>query len=76
MTFIIGPLQFHCKSEHKQLKWNKIRQEMCKSASIFPYLQISTLFFKILKSITILKFISWKGWSEKWTRRTPKEKCI
>ena len=50
---VIGTFQFHCKSEHKQVKWNKITCEMCKSDSIFPYLQRSTLFK------WLLKFISW-----------------
>ena len=46
MTFLIGIFQFHCKSEHKQEKSIKVKREMCKSmsVSIFPYLQISTLF--------------------------------
>ena len=39
MTFIIGSFQFYSKSERKQVKWNKITSEMCKSDSIFPYLQ-------------------------------------
>ena len=43
MTFIIGNFQFHCKSEHKQVQRNKIIWDMCKSDSIFPYLQSSTL---------------------------------
>ena len=53
MTFIIGTFQSHCKSKHNQVKWNKITQDMCKSDSIFPYLQSSTLFK------WLLKFISW-----------------
>ena len=28
--FIIGIFQFQCKSEHKQLKRNKLKQNMCK----------------------------------------------
>ena len=44
MTFIIGIFQFYYKSEHKQVKRNKIKQDMCKSDSIIPYLQVSTLF--------------------------------
>ena len=52
MTFIIGTFQFHCKSEHSQVKWNKITRDMCKSDSIFPYLQGSTL------NKWLLKFIS------------------
>ena len=42
--FIIITFLFHCKSEHKQGKSNKIIRDMCKSDSIFPYLQITTLF--------------------------------
>ena len=37
MTFDI--LQFHCKSEHKQVKRNKIKQDIWKSDSVFPNLQ-------------------------------------
>ena len=43
MAFIIGIFQIHCKSEHKQVKRNKIKQEIYKSDNIFPYLQSSTL---------------------------------
>ena len=43
MTIIIGIFQFHCKSEHKQAKWNKIEQDICKSDSISPYLQGSEI---------------------------------
>ena len=32
------------KNEHKQVKKNKIKRSMCKSDSIFPDLQSSTLF--------------------------------
>ena len=39
MTFIIGAFQFHCRSEHKQVKWNKITWDLSKSESLFPYLQ-------------------------------------
>ena len=44
MTFITGTFQFHSKSGHKQLKWNKITRDMCKSDSIFPYLRSCALF--------------------------------
>ena len=53
MTFIIGTFQSPCKSEHDQVRWNKITRDMCKCDSIFPYLQGSTL-FKL-----VLNFISW-----------------
>ena len=43
----------HCKSKHKQVKWNKITWDMCKSDNIFPFWQSSTL------SKWLLKFISW-----------------
>ena len=43
MTFIISIFQFHHRSEDKELKGNKIKQDMCKSDSIFPYVQSSTL---------------------------------
>ena len=57
MTFIIGIFQFYYKSEHKQVKKNKIKQDMCKSDSIIPYLQVSTLFKWLLKLIKLIKFI-------------------
>ena len=41
--FVIGIFQFHYKSEHKQVNWNKIKRET-KSDCIFPYLQSITLF--------------------------------
>ena len=44
MTFIISIFQFPHKSEHKQVKWNEIKQDISKSDSIFPYLQPGTLF--------------------------------
>ena len=44
MNFIIGTFQSNCKSEHNQVKRNKVTRDMCKSDSIFPYLQSSTLF--------------------------------
>ena len=37
MTLVIGIFQFHCKRDHKQVKLNEIKQDMCKSDSIFPY---------------------------------------
>ena len=42
-----------CKNERKQVNWNKTKWIMCKSDSIFPYLQSSALFK------WLLKFISW-----------------
>ena len=54
-----GICQFHCKSGHKQVKWNEIKQDTCKSYSIFPYLQRGTLFK------WLLKFISWEGLFQK-----------
>ena len=56
MIFIFGIFQFHCKSDHKQVKWNKIKQGLCKSDRIFPYLQSSALFKRLLKFI--LRFFS------------------
>ena len=52
MTFIIDIFQFHCKSEQKQVKWNEIKRDMCKSDSIFPYLQRGTLLKWLLRSIS------------------------
>ena len=44
MTFTIGIFQFHCKSDYKQVKLNKIKQNVWKSDSTFPYLQSSLPF--------------------------------
>ena len=44
MTFITSIFQFHCKSEHIQVKRNKIKRDMCKSDGILPYLQRGKLF--------------------------------
>ena len=52
MNSIIGIFQLRFKSEHKEVKWNKIKQEICKSHNIFPYLKISTLFKWLLKFTT------------------------
>ena len=60
MTFITGICQFHCKNEHKQVKWKEIKQDMFKSDSIFPYLQRGAL-FKWLS-----EFIYWYGLSQTW----------
>ena len=62
MTFIFR------KGVQKQVKWNETEQYMCKSDSIFPYLQRVTLFK------WLLKFLSWQGLSEKWMMTVPKEK--
>ena len=40
----LSTFQIHWKIEHKQLKSNKIKQDMCKSDSIFPNLESSTIF--------------------------------
>ena len=61
ITFIVGTFQFHCQSKHKKVKRNKITREMCKFDSIFPYLQSSTLYKRLLN------FISWEDLSKKWT---------
>ena len=53
MTFLIDMFLFHCKSEHKQVKESEIKQELCKSDGIFPYLERGSLFE------WILKFSSW-----------------
>ena len=57
MTFIIGTFKSHCKCEHNQVKWNKITQDMCKSDSIFPYLQDSTQFKWHLKFILVKVYL-------------------
>ena len=44
MTFIIDIFQFRCKSEQKQVIQNKIKQDMCKSDSIFLNLQSIKVF--------------------------------
>ena len=52
MTWIVGTFQSHCKSEHNQVRWSKITQDMFKSDSIF-YLQSSA------PVKWIFKFSSW-----------------
>ena len=37
MAFVIGIFQSDCKSEHNQVKWNKMTHDMCKSDSIFLF---------------------------------------
>ena len=69
MTFIIGTFQSHCKSEHNQVKWNKITRDMCRSESFFPCLQ-GSMPFKWLS-----KLISWQGLSKKWVITVLEEKC-
>ena len=49
VNFILVIFQFQCKSEDKQLKWNKMKWDMDKSDSNFLYLQISALFKWLLK---------------------------
>ena len=49
--FKLGTFQFHCKSEHKQIKRNKITRDMCESDIIIAYLQSSTLFKRNLEFI-------------------------
>ena len=48
MIFIIDIFQFHCKSEQKHVKWNKIKGGMGKSDCTLPYLRSSTLFKALL----------------------------
>ena len=50
--------QFYCKCEHKQIKWNEIKQDMCKCDSIFPYLQRHTLFKWLMKFNFLIRLIS------------------
>ena len=68
MTLSIGIFQLHGKSELKQVKVNKIKQDMYRSDSIFPYLQSVTLFKGFLK------FISWSVLPQKWMITLPQEK--
>ena len=44
MTYLMETFQSHCKSERNQVKCNRTTQDMCKSDSIFPSLQGSSLF--------------------------------
>ena len=39
MTFTIGILHFHCKIDHKQFKWDKIKRDMYKSDNIYRNLK-------------------------------------
>ena len=41
---IIEIFQFHCKSKQKQTKWNKIKQDLCKSCCTFLCLQVLRYF--------------------------------
>ena len=57
MIFIIDILQIHCKSEHKQVKGNKINDNMCKSDKCFLIYKVvdylndfCNLFFVYLKN--------------------------
>ena len=68
MTLIIGIFQFHCKSEQKQVKWNEIKQNMCKYDSTCSYLQSSKLFKWLLRCI------SWQGLPQNWMITVPDEK--
>ena len=61
MTFIIGILTFHGKSEHKQVKWNEIKRDICKCDSIFLYLQRGTL-IKLLLSLYLDKVYMKNEW--------------
>ena len=69
MTFMLGIFQFHCKSEHKQVKWNKIKQDTSTSDSIFSYLQSSVLFK------WLLKFTSWLDLFQNTMVKVLQEKC-
>ena len=48
--YIWHSFQFHCKSDHKQVTWNKIKRAMCEYDSIFFCLQSSILFKRLLKN--------------------------
>ena len=39
MNFIISNFQYQFKSDVKQAKSNKMKEDMCKYQSLFPYLQ-------------------------------------
>ena len=52
--------QFYCKSEHKQVKWNKIKPDMWKSNSIVPCLQSITLFKMTFEIYFLINFIMFK----------------
>ena len=52
--FSIGIFQFHCKIEHKKVKWNKVKRNMSKSDSILLCLPSSILFKWLLKFISYL----------------------
>ena len=57
--FVINIFQFHWKSEHKQSKVKKkIKQDICESDSIFPYLQRGTLFKWFFKIYLLVSFTS------------------
>ena len=68
MTFTISMFQFHCQREHKQIKWNKIKHDMCKSDCIFHNLQSIMVFEWLLKNIF------WQ--ISKWILTVPVENCL
>ena len=43
---------FNCKSEHKKVNCNKIKQDICKSISFFSYIFPFLLFYLYLKFIS------------------------
>ena len=43
MTFIISIFEFKYKSEHKQVKRNKIKQNMCKADNFFLFSKQHTI---------------------------------
>ena len=47
MTFIIDIFQFDCKNEHKQVKWNQIKQDMCKSENTLFTMWFTTFLDKV-----------------------------
>ena len=68
ITFIIDTFQFNCKRECKQVKWNKITRDMCKSDGSFSYFQSNALFK------WLLEFTSWERLSKKLMITVPDQK--
>ena len=68
MTFTIGTFQSHCKSEHNQVKWNKITRDMWKPDSVFFIHKIAHYLNDFLKFSFLIRFII----KEKWTHLAQK----
>ena len=59
MVFIIGIFQFHFKSEQRQVKWNKIKQDFsCLHFSLFTSIKVFQLLLKFILVINLIPKIN------------------